>query len=68
MREAELSPGETLPLVITANVDDTIVHKDELHMIIEESENLMVPLTARGTGTTIYCRYYLSTISVLAQY
>ena len=57
VREAELQAGEELDLEITANVDDTIVHKDELHILVNEGENLMVPLSARGTGTTIYCNH-----------
>jgi hydrocephalus-inducing protein len=55
VREAVLEPQQSLDLEITANVDDTIVHKDELHVIVADSDNLMVPLSAKGTGTTMYC-------------
>ena len=56
MREAVLEPQETLALELNANVDDTIVHKEELHVMITNSDNLMIPLSARGTGTTMYCK------------
>jgi hypothetical protein len=55
LREAVLDAQESLYLEITANVDDTIVHKDELHIIVQDSDNLMVPLSSKGTGTTMYC-------------
>lgn len=55
IREAMLDPNQFIDLDITANVDDTIVHKDELHIVVADSDNLMVPLSAKGTGTTMYC-------------
>ena len=55
VREAVLEAQESLLLDITANVDDTIVHKDELHIIVQDSDNLMVPLSSKGIGTTMYC-------------
>ena len=51
-----MGPGEQLPFEIIANVDDTIVHKEELHIIVTNSDNLMIPLSARGTGTTMFCK------------
>ena len=61
-REAVLQPKETVDLVITANLDDTVVHNDELHLFVLEGENLMIPLSAKGVGTTMYCGQDLTTI------
>jgi len=55
IREAVLDPNQFIDLEINANVDDTTIHKDELHIIVTDSDNIMVPLSARGTGTTMYC-------------
>jgi hypothetical protein len=55
MKEAHLEPGQELDLEITANLDDTVVIKDELHITVHEGENLIVPLVAKGVGTTIWC-------------
>lgn len=41
-------------LTITANLDDTIAHKDELHVIVPEGKNRLVSLSAKGTGTTLW--------------
>lgn len=57
VREMELQAGEEFELEVTANLDDTIVFRDELHIIVHEGENLMVPLSARGTGTAVFCSH-----------
>eukprot|EP01041_Mallomonas_annulata_P003640 gene3640-7257_t len=62
IREATLSAQETLDLVITANLDDTVVHNEELHILVHEGEHLMIPLSARGVGTTMYCKQDITTI------
>uniref|UniRef100_A0A7S2QVW6 MSP domain-containing protein n=2 Tax=Triparma pacifica TaxID=91992 RepID=A0A7S2QVW6_9STRA len=54
VRDGVLSPHESVAVNVIANLDDTIVHKDQLHIIVSEGENLMVQLTARGMGTTLY--------------
>lgn len=41
-------------LTITANLDDTMSHKDELHIIVTEGDNRLIALTARGTGPTVW--------------
>lgn len=41
-------------LTVTANLDDTIIHKDELHVIVTEGDNRVVGLTARGIGPTVW--------------
>lgn len=45
---------QDVTLAITANLDDTISHKDELHIIVTEGENRLIALTARGTGPTVW--------------
>ena len=64
MRELSLAPKETFDLIVTANLDDTIVNKDEIHIIVEEGDNVMVPLSALGIGTTIHCNQELSVIDM----
>lgn len=49
-------------LTITANLDDTISHKDELHIIVTEGENRLIALTARGTGPTVWCAEDISVV------
>jgi hydrocephalus-inducing protein len=61
-REVVLEAQESIVMDLTSNVDDTIVHKDELHIIVTDSDNLMVPLIARGTGTTMYCKQDIQVI------
>jgi len=62
IREGVLAPRESSSLTITANLDDTIVHKDSLHLIITEGDNLVLPLVAKGIGTTMFCHEDLSII------
>ena len=62
-RETVLEAQESISLEINANLDDTIVHRDELHIIVSDSDNLMVPLNALGTGTTMYCKESIQEIN-----
>jgi len=55
VRELNLEPFEFFDLDITANLDDSVVCKEEVHLIVEESDNVMVPLSAKGVGTTMHC-------------
>lgn len=64
IRELTLAPKETYDLTVTANLDDTIVNKDEIHIIVEEGDNVMVPLSALGIGTTIHCNQELNVIDM----
>jgi hypothetical protein len=48
-----LAPGEKRPVAITATLDDTVPHGDELCVNVLESDATMVMLAARGTGTTM---------------
>ena len=62
VRDGVLSPHECVVLHVIACLDDTIVHKDQLHIIVAEGENLMVPLSAKGIGTTLYSHEDLKVI------
>ncbi|KAG7386322.1 hypothetical protein PHYPSEUDO_000450 [Phytophthora pseudosyringae] len=53
-KEGVLMAGESLELVLVANLDDTVVFKDQLHILITEGDNLVVPLSIKGTGTTMW--------------
>jgi hydrocephalus-inducing protein len=62
VREGTLAPGESVTLTVTANCDDAGTHSDELHVIVAEGEGRRVTLSAKGTGTTIWCDDDLSTL------
>jgi len=62
VRDGVLSPHESVVLHVIACLDDTILHKDQLHIIVAEGENLMVPLSAKGIGTTLYSHEDLKVI------
>ena len=55
LNEGMLAPGESIVLKITAKLDDTIIHKDQLQIIVHEGGNIIVPLVAKGEGTTLSC-------------
>jgi hypothetical protein len=67
IRDGVLSPGEAVEFTLTANLDDTILLRDHLHIIITEGDNIVVPLSARGVGTTIFCSDSLETLDFGAQ-
>lgn len=56
VRELVLEAQQSYDLQITANLDDSVVTKDEVHIMVDEGDNLMVPLVAKGIGTTMYCK------------
>ena len=60
--EVLLEPNSEHELTVTANVDDTIVHDDELHVMVHEGDNLLVPLYARGIGTSMFCEQNIKCI------
>lgn len=53
-KEGTLAPGDSVEFILTANLDDTILFKDQLHILITEGENLVVPLAMKGIGTTMW--------------
>ena len=63
-REVILDAHESKDLTVTANLDDTIVITDEVHIVVEEGEGIMVPLSAKGIGTTIHSTQDLHSIDL----
>ena len=63
VRDGVLSPHESVVVNIIACLDDTIVHKDQLHVIVSEGDNLMVQVSAKGMGTTLYSHDDLKVIN-----
>lgn len=49
----ELVPGEKRPINISAILDDTDRFSDEICLNITDSEAILVPVTAKGSGTTM---------------
>ena len=68
LQEGILAPDQSTGLDIIANLDDTIAFADELHILIIEGDNLMIPLKARGTGTTMWCERNLEVIDFEHQF
>ncbi len=64
VHEGLLLPGENTSLVLTADLDDTTPHKDELHLLVTEGDSIVVPLRAFGTGTTMFCEHDLSLVDM----
>ena len=60
--EGVLAPDEKVTLTLTANLDDALPHKDELHVVVTDGDNLSVTLKAIGTGTTLHCDHDVSTV------
>ncbi|RHY53725.1 hypothetical protein DYB38_002829 [Aphanomyces astaci] len=61
-KDCVLAPHETVELVVTANLDDTVVFKEQLHILVLEGANILIPLNARGTGTTMWAPTNMSLI------
>ena len=51
--EKTLLPQESVQLDIVCNLDDSVLHKDELYIVVEEGDHIMIPLSANGVGTTL---------------
>jgi hydrocephalus-inducing protein len=65
--EMVLEPGQSYELVITANLDDSVVIKDEVHIVVDEGDDIMIPLSAKGVGTTMFCGHDLNTLDLGVQ-
>lgn len=48
-----LKPFETTEIKLTAYVDETAMMNDKLYIVVEEGDNIIIPLRARGVGTTV---------------
>ena len=55
VREATLEPWQELDLNISVQLDETYAFNDALHLLVQDGDALEVPLTATGTGNTLYC-------------
>lgn len=53
-KEGTLAPGDSVEFILTANLDDTILFKDQLHILTTEGDNLVIPLAMKGIGTTMW--------------
>ena len=38
--------------------------KEELHIVVDEGEETMIPLSAKGMGTTLHCKQDLTLIDI----
>ena len=52
--EVTLPPGGRHSLTLTATLDDTGVHEDEVMIDVAEAGSLVVPVAARGKGATLW--------------
>lgn len=68
IRDGVLAPQETVNFSVTAHLDDTVVHKDHLHILVTEGDSLAVPLYAVGVGTTIHCQRDIRAIDFGSQF
>jgi hydrocephalus-inducing protein len=51
-----LAPQESITLTLTAHLDDTITHKEQLNILVHEGASISFPLVAKGIGTTLFCQ------------
>lgn len=51
--EGEIPPKDSLELKLIAHLNDTMPFQDELLLEIQDSQNFKIPVSAKGTGTTI---------------
>jgi hydrocephalus-inducing protein len=54
-REVTLAPGEPFDLDVSVKLDETYAFNDVLHLLVEDGEEIEVPLSASGTGHTLHC-------------
>ena len=55
VREATLAPGEVLDIAVSVRLDEPVAFSDVLHCLVENGDELEIPLSAQGTGNTLYC-------------
>ena len=68
VRESVLAPNQSMELNAIACLDDTTNHKDQVHIAVAEGETVVVPVSARGTGTTIFCHERLEEMDFGSQF
>ena len=55
VREAKLMPADSMTLTVSCYLDDTIPFNDTLNVLVMEGEDVAMPLSTVGTGSTITC-------------
>lgn len=55
VREATLAAGEAIAIDVTVQLDETYAFSDVLHLLVDDGNELEVPLSATGVGNTLYC-------------
>ena len=53
--DGRLAPGESITIELIVTLDDMLTFRDTLRIIVPEGEEVHVPLSAMGVGSTIYC-------------
>eukprot|EP00937_MAST-01D_sp_MAST-1D-sp2_P000047 g47.t1 len=61
-RDGVMQPGEKMDMKVTGHFDDIVAFKDAIQLTVVEGANLLIPLTAKGVGTTMFCEDDLSNI------
>ena len=68
VRDGTLAPQESISLTVIASLDDTTVHRDQMHIVVAEGDNLVVPLSAKGIGTTMFSHEDMTQIDFGTQF
>merc|ERR1712124_77348 len=66
--EGTLAPQQTAVLKVTCVLDDATPHKDTLTVSVLEGDTVMVSLTAKGRGTTMFCEESLELLDFKHQF
>ena len=61
-RQGTMQPGEKVDIAVVGHFDDITAFKDVVQISIHEGQSLLVPLTAKGVGTTMFCEDDISTV------
>mmetsp|Transcript_4036 Transcript_4036/g.9628 ORF Transcript_4036/g.9628 Transcript_4036/m.9628 type:complete len:4944 (+) Transcript_4036:104-14935(+) len=61
-KEGVIAAGDTLEVAVGVTLNETHTFKDDLVVVVTEGEDISIPLTAKGVGTTIYCEHPLDTV------
>lgn len=64
VKNGVIPPGGEADVVVSVALNDTRQFRDELFIFVTEGKDLVVPLLARGTGSTIFCEEDLSIIDL----
>jgi hypothetical protein len=53
--ECTLQAGESMELTVTVHLDETFAFSDTLQILAANGSELEIPVSANGTGSTLYC-------------